>query len=404
MVVSKKLNYLISVIFVILFFAGLYSAEFYPVMNFRCFAGQYFFEKEASSFGGNLNFNIIPAIKFSDKFSLLPALYSDYRGVKDVTELVGGGTLYQQSWSNTLSIKPIFNISETQKLRAKIGYALQLYRETTDEEWTKGLFDYKKLTTGIEYEAEAIDSKVFLGYDIFSLNFYNYKSLAETKYGQELSGKVGENVLDFVANEIYSQGKKVLGERLIIDYFINYTIENFVDQKLVTETGEYSPAKRVDNILYIKFSPNYVNIPTGPLNLITGLNLGGCLYNSNQNNYDVNNKKFNSNYYDYQEINFGPNMVCKLNKVPLTLSLSYDFSYRKYMERLVQDNVGNYTNDKINITKHYIVLGVIYPVGENLQLVFQPSVLNSSSNMKYETVYKYNYTSTNYFFGLIWEH
>ena len=388
------------------------AVEFYPVMNLKFLTGQYFFEKDAGSIGGNLNLDIIPAMKFSNKFSLLPALYMEYRGVKDVTELVGGGTLFQQSGNTTLSVKPIISLSETTKLRFKVGYGQQLYKETKDEEWGKGLFDYNKGTFGIEYETKSVGSKLIVGADTYSLDFKNYQSLITTKYTTVIStseskelGSVGTNVLNFTATEIYGQGSKAISDKMMLSYFVNYSMQNYADQTVIDEAGKYTAAKRADNILYLTVSPTIANKPTGPVNIFTGFGISAILYNSNQNHWDAKATKYIPKYYDYWQLNLTPSMTYKINTIPLTLSAMLDYSLRQYAERLKQNSKGEYPyTDRINITKTNLVVNVSYPLGEKLNLLFQPSYLVSSSNMEYETYYKYNYTTMNYFLGITWEY
>ncbi len=88
------------------------KVELVPLVNLRLLGGQYFFGDDPEGLGGNFNLDITPAVKFSKDTVLIPSYYGSYRGTKDVTELVGGGTLYQQSQDHTLSLKLIQKLNE----------------------------------------------------------------------------------------------------------------------------------------------------------------------------------------------------------------------------------------------------------------------------------------------------
>ena len=82
---------------------SLSAAEFIPVGTLALGGGASSFEGDESSKGLDLNATFVPALKFSDKTSLLPGLYVTYFGAKSVQELIGGGTLYQDELSATLT-------------------------------------------------------------------------------------------------------------------------------------------------------------------------------------------------------------------------------------------------------------------------------------------------------------
>ncbi|MEN3013659.1 MAG: hypothetical protein ABDH23_03475, partial [Endomicrobiia bacterium] len=340
---SLKVFYKIFVFIISFFiiFQNSYSTHVTLLLSSRLLGGGYSFDEEGTSFGGRVNFNIIPALKWKENL-LIPVYSFEYSGIKDVKELVGGGTLFQQYVTNMIYIKPVFKLFSFLKIKPKLGFTSQLLKETKDEEWGKGLFDYYKPSFCLDFELSFNEnSKLNVVPSIFNVNFYNYKTLASEKYGQELS-YVGKDILNFLASE------------LSIDYKINkymkislYGIQkNFIDQYIIKETGEYSLDKRKD-ISYSVSTSFFVPIkPLGKTTIFSSLEIKFTNNNSNQNHFDVEHTKFINNFYDYNEISVCPHFNFNFNTVPLNLQFLYNMLLRHYTERLKQDPQGNYFDEK----------------------------------------------------------
>ncbi|MCS7228027.1 MAG: hypothetical protein NZ839_03575, partial [Endomicrobia bacterium] len=255
-------------LFFIMFVTHLHSAHTTLLITSQLLGGGYGFNKEGTSFGGKLNLSIIPAVKF--KRSLLIPVYSlEYNGVKDVKELVGGGTLVQQYITNMLYIKPVFSLTSFLKLKPKVAATSQLIKETQDEQWSKGLFDYYKTNFAVETEwLVTQEFRVGLTPSFYIFNFYNYKSLASQKYGQELSS-VGKDLLNFIGIELNLDCKI----NRYLSFNIYTTQKKFIDQYIVTMTGEYSSDKRQDVFSMLGVNFNYPVKPAGPTTLLTFLSL-----------------------------------------------------------------------------------------------------------------------------------
>jgi len=381
--------------FMFCFISSLFSAYSTLLMSSNLCGGGYSFNNEGTSYGGKLSFNIIPAIKWKENI-LIPVYSFEYSGVKDVKELVGGGTLIQQYITNMIYLKPVFKLSKTIKLKPKVAFTSQLIKETKDEEWAKGLFDYYKINTSVEIELGLSNvSKLVLVPSVYTVNFYNYKTLAseksEEEYGKELAS-VGKDILNFTAAEVSVDYK--------LNKFVNlnlYTTQkNFVDQYVITETGEYSNEKRNDFMGFLNINFCF------PLKTFSEilLSLQYSFNTSNQNHYDVERTKYIDNYYDYNEISFSPHGRFLFGSIPMNLDVVYNVSLRQYVSRLVQDEDGNYGDDKIKILRQYISLVVSFPIIDNLNGFIQQNYILSTSNMKYEQVYRYNYSAYNILVGV----
>ncbi|HMU75618.1 MAG TPA: hypothetical protein PKD69_07600, partial [Elusimicrobiota bacterium] len=68
------------------------AAEVTPLWALQFMGGQHFFEGRSSALAGNIDVHYTPAVKFSDRWTLLPTYAGSYSGTRDVQELAGGGT------------------------------------------------------------------------------------------------------------------------------------------------------------------------------------------------------------------------------------------------------------------------------------------------------------------------
>src|SRR3989442_1313618 len=94
-----------------------HAAEFIPVANGFLSTGQWYFDGEKSALGGNAGVTFVPAIKFSDRFSLIPTIDSSYRGTRSAEELAGGKNLFQDTWENGVGVKAVHALGDSWKVR-----------------------------------------------------------------------------------------------------------------------------------------------------------------------------------------------------------------------------------------------------------------------------------------------
>jgi hypothetical protein len=129
------------------------------------------------------------------------------------------------------------------------------------------------------------------------------------------------------------------------------------------------------------------------------LDVSAAWLNSNQNNYDTTRTVFNNDYYDFEEWTAGPRLSLRFNQ-KLTVGLGASWSRRRYGRRPVQDADGTYLVGNVTTTSWTYRLSLSYPLLEHLDAVLTGAYQDASSNMKYESVYRYNYSSASYFGGL----
>lgn len=393
--------------------SNLSAIEFYPLANVSVFGGQFNYNGAPVAAGGNLSASFIPAIKLSDSLSLLPSYYGEYRGTKDVTELVGGDHLYQQGQNHTVALKLIYKLDEELKFKLKTSYRLEYLREAVNESWNTGLFNYQKSAFGFETEKKnlAFINNMLIGVGYYGFMFPNYVALttnpnAAEIVGSEKAAQIPSKPLDFGTIEAYTNLDFMLTETMMTKLSYNFAYQNYVEQKIVIDAAQNYGDKRRDISNMINLLVNY-GIPLNENKLLFGLNLREYLYGSNQNYCKAIPNVYISDYYSFNEIKVSPSISfgwTTLNN--LVISLSYEFGLRQYFGRLAQDKDANYLTDKTNILTNYVGLSVTYPIlpVQKISLGTSINYLSSASNMKYEGTFKYDYSTFNCLLGVNWEY
>ncbi len=381
------------------------EVEFEPVARLSLLGGQFFFEDERTSFSGNGDWLLAPAVKFNDHWSVIPTINGKYRRVREVQELVGGGFLTRETLENSAIIKGIYTVNPQWKLKAKSSYKNQLLVESEDEKLGKGLYDNNKYSAGFEAERSGkVFRSIRLSLDPYDLRYTRYASLSSgTDFGSEINS--GANTLDFNAYDATLGADLQLGKRTLLSISNLASYRAFLEQKKVTTSGLYTADDRIDvfdqfNLGLSQVLPDWLG---DQYQFMAGIDASYASLTSNQNNYDASYTKFNENYYAYYEYHAGPRIAGRFfNK--LDIGVSYDYGKRIYNDRPIQDTTGSYLTDKIGIDTHSINYSIRYPIFYGVSFVAQGVYRRSVSNMAYERTYRYNYTAQHYFAGLSWEY
>ncbi|MBI4051804.1 MAG: hypothetical protein HY400_04795, partial [Elusimicrobia bacterium] len=390
------------------------AIEVSPLYNAQVLGGQYFFSGEKANLSGNASLLAAPALKFSEDLALVPSYYGYYQGTKQVLDLVGAGTLFQQVQGHRLGVKGVYAYDEFWKFKSSLGYKIELAKETKDEIWGKGLFDYHKPGGGLEVEYVYAEPFSFrLGLDSYYLFFPNYKSL-ESQQALDFNGQplarelVGDHILDSWGNMATLGGSLPLGKFGILEgiYFFNY--QKYPKQHLVNEAGAFTSSLRKDRTQSGRFSWKFPYRWGATRKGTLGLGLGATLVSSNQNNYDATNTLFIADYYNYSEFKIEPageiSWTPSEKQKPVSLKLSMAGYYRRYSSRPAQGPTGIYLSEKIHQITGSVNLSLHYPMAPHLGLLFNFQYAKAGSNMEFEQFYKYNYSAANYLFGFHYEY
>jgi hypothetical protein len=345
----------------------------------------------------------VPGIKVGDNFSFLPIMTADYQKARDVQELAGGGFLTVAQHSRGISLRAIETLGPV-KLKAYGGFKQNFLKETRDEAWGKGLFDYDKTAGGLEVEGRgpAIVESWRAGVDYYLTKFPNFESLASRQAGAEINA--GKNVLDFNSVDLPLAADLSLG-RQRLELRLLTSLRDFTDQNVVDAGGTFSSKKRRD--LYWSFSAAGTRLLPktslfGTVESSVGLDAAYNVLNSDQNSYDVASVTFHPDFYSYNETAVGPRYRFRWRGW-MTGGLSYLMAFRDYTKRPAQDLSGADKGAAITTRTQTFRFALTFPVMQGIAVQLQGATQHADSNMAFETTYRYNYSSSNYFLGVSYE-
>jgi hypothetical protein len=376
------------------------------------FGGQYFFENQSGAVNGYGVFDAQLARSYSSSAGLIVSARSVYTGFKQVNELSGGGTLFQQSMDNALGVKWLQRYEGGYSLKPRLGVKNQLFRETKDEKWGKGLYDFNRYEGGLTLEHKTrwgLSTPWIwqLSWDAYYTRYTRFKSLA-SQYGQELAApNPGSRVLDTLTNQFSYDTELDLPGFMKADLLASVALIGYQDQRVINSEGRYLSSKRSDSYaaLNLGISKRYNDIAVlGQVRPVLGVNVGLANLISNQNHLDTDPKhlKFIGSFYDYSEVRMAPTAQFTFISCGLVTRLSYEFALRSYSERLAQKSDGTYTSGRLAQYSNSFNVEASYPVYRNLDAKLQGTWSASRSNNRYEQVYRYNYNSSAYFAGFEW--
>lgn len=389
-------------IIVVFFAKNVYSQTINPNFSLSVYGGKYYLDNRSSSMDINLDAIASASINFSENSILYPTYIGYYKGIQDLQELVGGDVLVRQTMGHSISLK-YHNIKDFNHIKPRISYSLNYINETKDENWGDGLFDYKTLSFGVEFEQERPDATYKESFDFFTVDYPNYSSLLsyaqtviDTTTYSELSRNAGKDVLNsrnYRAEFSYT----VFPKDLNLTYNLSLTYKDYYDQSVVNDIGGFKSDKRKD--LLTDFG---INLNKDSKKGYIGLEFNFCWLNSNQNSYDASRTKYIDDSYSYLSFNITPKIQLNLKDKG---SFSYSFAYTRlnYLGRLVQDVDGNYLSSKIYQNFYINSFSLKYALIKNLysKAIYSYQVVDS--NMRYEAGYRYNYKSSNFMLGIDWE-
>lgn len=391
------------------------AVEVSSLYTLRVMGGQYFFKDEKGGLTGNASGLIAPAIKFDERWALLPSLSSSYQGTKQVVDLVGSGSVFQEEMDHRGALRFIITPGGEGgrwRLKPGVSFKYELLKETKDEEWSNGLFDYHKLNTGFEGEFIYMDPYALrFGFDYFHTRFPNYTSL-ESQAAMSVSGLsrsvelVGDKVLDTRNFSLFVGMDGPISDRVVLDGSAVTVLQEFYNQPIVDDAGQLTAKLRQDIFTSVALG---VRVParfSRDMRFLGSLD-GSISYNSSdQNSFDAQSVKFMGFYYNYSELKCGPTLRLLIGpeKRPVVVGVNGEWTMRHYPHRPVQDSKGTYLSDPIENHAYMASASLSYPMTEQFSLLFNFQYGEAVSNQRYEEYYPYNYTVKSYLFGFKYEY
>lgn len=379
------------------------AVEIIPAAKLAVLGGQFFFQGDNTSFNANADWSFTPGLKLSERDLLIPIVSGQYRRTREVQELIGGGFLTQETLDNTLGLRWVHLLSPEWNVKSTLSYKNEMLTESVSEKLGAGLFDFHKTAASLELErvGQGALRSVRQSLTAYTIRFYHYRALSAStsELGSEVSA--GDRVLDFNAYEYSAAVDIVPEEKTLLSFSVLGSLRPYRDQKVVTVAGTYLSRNRFDAYVVAAASARRALPDWGGLESSLGLNASYSRLESSQHSYDAQNTRFNPGFYDYGEMAAGPFAALRWRR-KLGATLSYDYSRRAYDHRPLQDESGAYGGSAIRLNTHTLNFSASYALGRGFYLRAQGAYRRSTSNMLYESTYRYNYWTANYFAGIGW--
>lgn len=378
-----------------------------PVADVSLFGGKYFLDSEAASFQGRVDAFLSPALNLGEGHDLIPVYSGNYSGTQDVQELAGGGVLTRKRQTHTFSLKYV-HTREFDKYKPRFSWSKASIKETNDEKWGDGLFDYATISLGFEAEQERPHGTFTESYDYYKVTYPNYSTLLsesasifnDTTTFNQLSTNAGENPLDNTAHRLgftYAWFPEPVAMKAGYDFTYRDYPDQAVTAKPVTGASPFKSDKRHD--LMQNFSVK-ASRSLKPLFFSAGARLGWL--SSNQGTYDSARQKYMDDYYGYVDLQLSPAVGIAL-KNGMQFNFNLDWRRVFYTGRLKQGISGDYGSDKVDQTFWLTSISGRYPVANRFYARASYNYQLSTSNMRYEESFRYNYRASTYLLGLEWE-
>jgi hypothetical protein len=390
------------------------GVQIIPIYGFQFMGGQNFYTGQPPSLSANASGVVAPAMKFNDNWSLLPSFTSAYTGVRQVLDLVAGGSLFQSQWDNVASVKGIYTPDDSLwRVKPFATYKYEFLRETTDEQLGHGLYDFQQYDAGIDAEYVYRDPfAVRFGIDYYAIHFPNYTSLesqAATQFGgQDLARElVGNYVLDTQNILLSADANGLLPfGGLIADARMTVLGERFPNQHVVDASGNLIAPLRQDVVASLgaglsrpwNFGPE--------LKAIGAFNATYSYDDSNQSSFDASETRYIPLFYNYEELKLAPDLKVIIGPVrqPITVDVSGTWWHRTYPNRPIQDSSGNYLGSALYTDSWEGSASLAYPVAEHFNLLFTFQYGRETSNQQFLQLYQYAYTTATYMFGFSYDY
>ncbi|MEN3013447.1 MAG: hypothetical protein ABDH23_02385 [Endomicrobiia bacterium] len=281
--------------------------------------------------------------------------------------------------------------------KTKFNYLYDFWRTGTNEAWGFGLYDNEVIGISEELEFKVnneLNIKTKFGYNF--VKFPNYTSIIEEYlFGSEetAAGKQDNNMFIINLNCKYK----------LHNFTLNTIIQNYIEQKVLTQSGVFSNEKQKDTTLEFSYYPDKIKISNF---IFFSPDLTIKHKDSNQSflyikSYDVfvSTPEVVENYFDYVKFSFSLPFDFRIKKTK-TLSFVPEFELTSYLSRSPRDENNNFISNKKQQNQKVIASLVYNSYSQNERSVFSIfySYFYQTSNMKFEKYYPYNYSG--HYFGI----
>ncbi len=343
--------------------------------------------------------NFAPVVRLSERDYLIPLYNGLYKRQKQIINEEEGGRPYTTIMNHNFSLmhKRIFPDRLTHRIT---GFAsLNYNKETSDESFGDGLYDYRDYGAIIDYQYDIIKTEtdkgtLLLGGKYYFRKYPNFHSLISlARQAAPEEDEKDQNVFGIVTRYTHR-----FTDKLIFFLCYDFLLKRFTDKCTVDENGILEDnKKREDQVHFFRLNGDY----RLSKNFILGLDGEVELNNSNQDYYDSMNTPlalgddvFVAHYFNYNRYEIKPSLTYFF---PLTenknilFKLAYAYTLRDYPNRNIKNAENAYQSDTQEDRIHTGFLNISYPLTQKFSFLINVDYAHTISNMEYERFYRYDY-------------
>lgn len=347
--------------------------------------------------GGDVFGYFSPTYKFDDSLFLIPLYTVEYKRSIQFINQDEGIQLNSEYMTHNANLALRKEYEKDWFIKGSAFGTWNYVKETKDESWTKGLYDYRDVGCSFDLSHKNKSSyykdNYSIGFEYYRRMYPNFVSLASI--GMPSAPEKNEKDFDAFKLGVGLNRITSTGTQLYLKPY--YLFKRFIDKHTVNDDGTYELSQmRKDQIINLDYGFRL------PLNEEFSVGMdNNYLYNfSNLGYYDSmstllpNDDVFTHKYYSYHSASALPYVeyIHSLEEEKdVRLKLLYSYLFRYYPERKAQGPMGDYTSQDEQDFEHILSSSFAWPLTKNLDFLIRYSYTWARSNQKYEQFYRYKY-------------
>ncbi|MDA8163983.1 MAG: hypothetical protein M0017_02970 [Desulfobacteraceae bacterium] len=346
--------------------------------------------------GGNGSVVAAPVVQFTPDKALILLYSGSYRKSKQVYAEDEGPKLFSEEQLH--SFAPTFRYAWSPKLvlSPSLLYTDSRLKETSDDSWSSGLYNYREEGGGLNAEytlkaGAAGQNLLAAGVQRFDRTYPNFHSLAS------LAGiPFEENEKDFTGTLVSVAYNQVRARGLSSKTSLSYLDKDYDDKLVESPTGERFNDRQHDSV--VTLGEELLWHAAGPW----GYSLAGAVAvtDSNQNLAEgaFPFVTFQPDYYSSKSFTLSPGITYTqplAGERSITYGAIYAVTRLGYDSRRAADQNGNLLGDKEVDWTHDFTLRAVYTLDKHWSFGAIAEYTRAASNMKDERIFRYDYEILN---------
>lgn len=345
------------------------------------------------------NWLVSPVLKFSDDVYWINIYNGSYERSAQVVAQEEGGREAQTTQNHSVSTALKYRVNPQWSLRPIFFADWVFVKETKDESFGEGLYDYEDMGGGIEsswipFVSKEKKDEVRLGFQFFKREYPNYESLLYL-FNPSGSPEVHEKDFDGYKTNLSFDSRAKTAWSWGLEGISLY--KDYTDKKTIDQNGALSPTDNRED--FAQYLNGYISHPFTPelgwrLDGQVIANFSNLDFYDTHQTLDVSDDDFIKDYFDYYSFTAKPSITYTKNLAEdknLILSFTYAFNLLYYPSREAQNTTGEYQGKNQEDTNHTFSFRSSYPLTKYVSWVAVLSYTAARSNQDFQEFYLYSY-------------